>query len=77
MRLGRDRQQADIWLDDPKVSRRHALLERLGAALQITDLNSSNGTFVNEHRISGPTLLRPGDKVRIGDTELVVTDQAE
>ena len=34
----------------------------------ITDLNSTNGTWVNGARIAGPTVMRPGDEVRLGDS---------
>ena len=39
-------------------------------AMSTSDLNSTNGTYVNGARVSAQQLLRPGDVVRIGDTEL-------
>jgi hypothetical protein len=59
------REEGDIvFRDDAFLSRRHAALTWDGKRAQITDLGSSNGTFV---RITGPTVLRHGDHVRMGD----------
>jgi pSer/pThr/pTyr-binding forkhead associated (FHA) protein/S1-C subfamily serine protease len=59
-----------IKLDGEAVSRKHANLEMLNGRFVLHDL-SSNGTFVNEKRITGPTELRDGDKVRIGSNVLI------
>jgi pSer/pThr/pTyr-binding forkhead associated (FHA) protein len=56
---------------DTEVSRAHALLELAGGAWTIEDRGSSNGTLVNTARINGPHVLRDGDVVRIGRTQLV------
>ena len=56
---------------DSEVSRAHALLEQVGGAWTIEDRGSSNGTLVNTARINGPHLLRDGDIVRIGRTQLI------
>ena len=59
------REEGDIvFRDDAFMSRRHAAVTWDGQRGQITDLGSSNGTFV---RITGPTALRHGDHVRMGD----------
>ncbi|HWU91117.1 MAG TPA: FHA domain-containing protein, partial [Kofleriaceae bacterium] len=59
------REEGDIvFRDDAFMSRRHAALTWDGRRGQITDLGSSNGTFV---RIAGPTPLKHGDHVRMGD----------
>jgi pSer/pThr/pTyr-binding forkhead associated (FHA) protein len=59
------REEGDIvFRDDAFMSRRHAAVTWDGKRAQITDLGSSNGTFV---RISGPTSLKHGDHVRMGD----------
>lgn len=59
------REEGDIvFRDDAFLSRRHAAVTWDGKRAQITDLGSSNGTFV---RIPGPTALRHGDHVRVGD----------
>ncbi len=65
--IGRD--GCDVNLADPLVSRRHAAFAGDGeGGLAVTDLGSSNGTFVNERPISGERALAAGDEVRIGDT---------
>jgi pSer/pThr/pTyr-binding forkhead associated (FHA) protein len=67
--LGR---QADLVVDDPQVSRRHAVVRPAGDALEVEDLGSLNGTWVNGARIDGPTRLAPGDRVRVGDSSFEV-----
>ena len=61
----------DVFLDDPRVSRRHALIERMGARFRLRDLNSDNGTFVNGERVKGTVWLQPGDEIRIANIRLV------
>jgi DNA-binding winged helix-turn-helix (wHTH) protein len=63
--LGRD-PKADLPLDSPKISRRHARIVVNAPHATIEDLDSKNGTFVRGVRIRGPMELRDGDKVRIG-----------
>jgi pSer/pThr/pTyr-binding forkhead associated (FHA) protein len=59
------REEGDIvFRDDAFMSRRHAAVTWDGKKAQITDLGSSNGTFV---RITGPTAIKHGDHVRMGD----------
>jgi DNA-binding winged helix-turn-helix (wHTH) protein len=62
---GRDR-VAEIWLDSPRVSRRHARFVVGGRRVTVEDLGSKNGTFVGGQRIVERTMLKPGDHVRIG-----------
>jgi pSer/pThr/pTyr-binding forkhead associated (FHA) protein len=56
--------------DDPAVSTRHAQVSGEQAGIVLTDLGSTNGTFVNNHKISAPTLLQDGDLVRVGNTQI-------
>jgi pSer/pThr/pTyr-binding forkhead associated (FHA) protein len=59
------REDGDIvFRDDAFMSRRHAAVTWDGRRAQLTDLGSSNGSFV---RLSGPTALKHGDHVRMGD----------
>ncbi len=62
----------DIVLDgDDRVSRLHAVLDRVGGGWCLTDLGSSNGTSVNGVRISAGRALRQGDEVLVGSTRMV------
>jgi pSer/pThr/pTyr-binding forkhead associated (FHA) protein len=67
--------QAEIRLEDPFASSRHARLVRQGAAVVLEDLGSTNGTYLNEELLSGPQPLHPGDRVRIGDSEFTYMDR--
>jgi ABC-type multidrug transport system ATPase subunit/pSer/pThr/pTyr-binding forkhead associated (FHA) protein len=63
--------QADIPLAAPIVSWQHARLDLTDLGHVLTDLGSTNGTFVNGERLTQPCLLRPEDVVRIGPFTLV------
>lgn len=60
---------ADIFLDDVTVSRRHAQFLRDGAAFSFRDLGSLNGSFLNGERIDS-SALTDGDEVQIGKFRL-------
>jgi hypothetical protein len=60
---------AEIRLQDPFASSRHARVYEQGRILVIEDLGSTNGTYLNEELLDGPRPLHPGDRVRIGDSE--------
>ena len=66
----------DVVLDDPRVSRHHARIRRRGKAFYLFDLASSNGTWVNGQRFYR-LLLMDGDKIRLGNSELVFRQTAE
>ena len=57
-----------LVLDDRFASTNHATLSRQGDKWILTDMGSTNGTFVDEERISVPVRIRPGNTVRIGQT---------
>jgi hypothetical protein len=68
---------ADIVIDhDTTVSRRHAVLERVGGSWAIRDLGSTNGTLVNGDRVFGDRALRDGDEIVLGRTRIVYRVQA-
>lgn len=65
-----------IVVDDPSVSRYHLRFYVNGDGLEVTDLQSTNGTFVNGVRIAGTTTVSVGDSIRLGGTEIVVMEGA-
>ena len=62
---------------DPTLSRLHAVLERFDAGWCVSDLGSSNGTFVNGERIWSSQRLRHGDELRVGQTRLLFRNSAD
>jgi len=68
--LGRSR-EADIQVDDPNVSRKHAEVRPSGASWTVRDLGSTNGVKVNGRRIQGPQSLKTGDTIAIGTSRIV------
>src|SRR5580700_11270934 len=63
-----------LSLDDPLVSRRHALLVVSREGVTVEDLGSRNGVVVNGERIAGVRLVSAGDKILIGSQELTVLE---
>lgn len=63
-----------LSLDDPLVSRRHALLVVSREAVTLEDLGSRNGVVVNGERVAGRRMLQPGDKITIGSQELTLLE---
>jgi hypothetical protein len=68
--LGR-RDDNDVVIDDPQISRRHASLSREEGEFVLRDLGSANGTFLNAVRITEPHALREGDAVGLGSAVLL------
>jgi hypothetical protein len=71
--LGRG-DDAEIRLNDPYASSRHARILLRGGAVVIEDLGSTNGTYLNEELLAGVAALHNGDRVRIGDSEFTYED---
>ncbi len=63
----------DVRLADREVSRRHAAFDHLGSSLRLTDLGSTNGTFVDRVRVV-EALLTGGEMVRVGSSVLRIDD---
>src|SRR5947207_5348417 len=63
---------AGLVIDDPEISRAHAVIGPTLDGLEVQDLGSLNGTWVNGERISSPALLEAGDVVKIGTTRMEV-----
>ncbi|UMB69143.1 ATP-binding cassette domain-containing protein [Mycobacterium paraterrae] len=72
MTIGRAKTNS-VVVEDALASRVHAMVSSTPSGLEIRDNNSSNGTFVNGVLIAGPKLLRDGDVVTIGNTDLLAT----
>jgi predicted component of type VI protein secretion system len=72
--LGRAAENVVALEHDPLVSHLHAVLERFPAGWCVTDLGSSNGTWVNGERIWSAHRLGHGDEIRIGQTHLIFRD---
>jgi len=62
--------ESDIFLDDITVSRRHAEIRREGAAFELLDTGSLNGTYLNRERIE-TSKLESGDEIQIGKFRLL------
>lgn len=71
MLVGRH-QSADLVLQSAEISRKHAAFLLKEQALYVQDLNSSNGTFVNDLRIADETLLKEGDIVQFASLKFSV-----
>jgi pSer/pThr/pTyr-binding forkhead associated (FHA) protein len=68
--------RADLILDAALVSRLHCRLEAGEAALVVVDLESTNGTFINDTRVERGT-VEDGDRLRVGRVELKVERMAD
>lgn len=64
------RQGAAVTIEDSELSRRHAAVRPVDGGIEIEDLGSLNGTFVNGRRIEAPTRLAGGDSVKLGQSVL-------
>ena len=69
--IGRSR-SAPVQIAESTVSRQHAVLVVEPGVVRLKDLGSSNGTFVNGKRVEGSTGLSDGDKIVVGEAELVI-----
>lgn len=73
--LGR-REDCDVILDDPLVSRRHATIMRSDSELWVDDLSSRNGVYVNGTRIDARARLAVGDVMRVGGQEMRIASES-
>ncbi len=60
---------ADVRIEDRYASGLHARIYTRGGRFYVEDMNSTNGTLLNDASLSGEAELVPGDMIRIGDTE--------
>lgn len=68
--LGRS-SEADILIDDTGVSRKHLEIRTRGGVSTAVDLGSTNGSYVNGHRVQGNAPLSDGSKITMGRTEII------
>ncbi len=66
--IGRD-PECDLFFADKKLSRKHARVERVGAGFRLVDLESRNGSWVNDVRVEARDLV-PGDEIRLGGLQI-------
>ena len=74
--IGRD-DTADISLQDPEMSRRHVRISWQEGRHILEDLQSTNGTFLNDTRVTAAQRLSTGDMIRMGQHVLEFQAQAE
>jgi len=72
MVVGRSVETDVCFPEDSTMSRTHARLEISAEHVKVSDLGSANGTWLNGHRIAGREVMTPGDRLLLGDTELVL-----
>lgn len=68
--LGRS-SEADILIDDTGVSRRHLEIRTANGVSTAVDMNSTNGSYVNGHKVSGSTELTDGSTITMGRTKII------
>jgi hypothetical protein len=71
MSLGRG-EDNDVVIPHASISRAHARLTRRGGTYELMDLNSTNGSYVNDHPVHGSVSVASGSEVRLGDIKFVL-----
>ena len=66
------REEADLTIPDDEISRRHAIVRPVERGVEVEDLGSLNGTFVNGDQISEPVTLTLGSTLRLGNSTIDV-----
>ena len=61
-----------LVLEQDTLSRLHATLQMVGEDVELSDLGSSNGTFLNGERVGAPVKVRPGDEIRLGTVRISI-----
>ena len=74
--IGRDSSN-EISVNDAEVSRRHARLTFQGGKYVLEDMGSTNGTFVNGQRLTGPRVLKSGEVVSLGEQIVFVYEAVD
>jgi pSer/pThr/pTyr-binding forkhead associated (FHA) protein len=66
-----------LLLEGPEISRAHCRIDVAGNEVSVTDLNSTNGTFIDNNRLSGTVALPHGTLLRLGNYVLTCEYQSE
>jgi hypothetical protein len=66
------REGADLTIADPELSRHHARIRPVDGGVEIEDLGSTNGTFVNGERVAGPVRITTGASMDVGDSRIAL-----
>jgi pSer/pThr/pTyr-binding forkhead associated (FHA) protein len=74
--IGRDSAN-EITVNDAEVSRRHARLTFQGGKYVLEDMGSTNGTFVNGQRLTGPRVLKSGEVISLGEQIVFVYEAVD
>lgn len=76
--IGRSSENADLVVNDARVSRAHCRLRLTDGGLTVEDLGSTNGTFLNDARLQPqqPHAVGSGDRVKLGSVELLVSQRS-
>jgi len=64
-------QFSEVRLNDPTVSRRHALIRKVGGDYELTDQESANGTRHRGQRLAAPAIVKDGDEIEFGEVKTV------
>jgi putative peptide zinc metalloprotease protein len=62
----------DVVIPHASVSRQHARLMRCDGGFELMDLNSTNGSYVDDRQIHGSALVSAGSRLRLGDIQFVL-----
>ena len=65
---------ATLVVDNTSVSRLHAAIRLVDGALEVSDLDSSNGTFVKGRRLTEPARVAAGDEIRVGSLLVAIEE---
>ena len=71
--IGRDAAN-DLPIDNASVSQHQATIQHTATGIVVTDLGSTNGTWVGESAVQGGASLRPDDSVRVGSSTMAIRD---
>ena len=65
--IGRDPDECQLVVEDPKISRKHILCRKVEAGIILENLSTTNPIWINQETIQGPYLLQEGDRLQMGD----------